>query len=135
MARKLAPRTASTHVALGFAHHLQGHINTAIDHYHKALGLKPDDTFASEMLSRALQAALDSDFAVDIPSVNPLLDAANPAAAAAGGGAGQAGAGAASGAVDEGDGESDLDMSMMNDSSLMDDSSMMDDSDMVMDEG
>lgn len=34
---------------------VQGELSTAIEHYHKALGLRPDDTFASEMLTQALQ--------------------------------------------------------------------------------
>ncbi|KAL2620164.1 hypothetical protein R1flu_000369 [Riccia fluitans] len=51
----LYPRGASTYAALGFTYHLQGNSSLAIDYYHKALGLKPDDSFTSEMLSVALQ--------------------------------------------------------------------------------
>eukprot|EP00947_MAST-08B_sp_MAST-8B-sp1_P003049 g3049.t1 len=50
----LVPRRAATYAALGFTRHLQGMLDAAIDHYHKALGLKPEDAFASDMLSRAL---------------------------------------------------------------------------------
>ena len=53
----LAPRSASTHAALGLAHQLIGGaaLHDAIECYHRALALRPDDTFVSEMLSRALK--------------------------------------------------------------------------------
>ena len=57
-ALSLAPRAASTYTALGFTHQLKGnfqsHMSEAIECYHKALGLRPDDTFAQEMLTLAL---------------------------------------------------------------------------------
>jgi len=57
-ALSLAPRVASTYTALGFTHQLKGnfqsHMGEAIECYHKALGLRPDDTFAQEMLTLAL---------------------------------------------------------------------------------
>lgn len=58
MAIGLCPRRASSFAALAFTHHLRGSLDVAIEYYHRALGLKPDDTFSSEMLSRALQDAL-----------------------------------------------------------------------------
>ncbi|KAG0597202.1 hypothetical protein M758_UG320200 [Ceratodon purpureus] len=54
-ALSLFPRDASTYSALGFTYHLQGNTGKAIDCYHKALGLKSDDTFTAEMLTSALQ--------------------------------------------------------------------------------
>ena len=57
-ALSLAPRRAGTHTALGFTHQLKGNFQTnmseAIECYHRALGLRPDDTFAQEMLTLAL---------------------------------------------------------------------------------
>merc|ERR1712216_43708 len=57
-ALSLAPRGAGTHTALGFTHQLKGNFQTnmseAIECYHKALSLRPDDTFAQEMLTLAL---------------------------------------------------------------------------------
>ena len=54
----LAPKCASTHTALGFTHQLKGNFQSnmgeAIECYHRALSLKPDDTFAQEMLTLAL---------------------------------------------------------------------------------
>ncbi|KAH7292522.1 hypothetical protein KP509_29G072200 [Ceratopteris richardii] len=50
----LSSRSAGTYAALGFTHHLQGNTTLAIEYYHKALGLKPDDTFTVEMLNTAL---------------------------------------------------------------------------------
>ncbi|KAG8464771.1 hypothetical protein KFE25_010139 [Diacronema lutheri] len=57
-ALSVRPRAASTYAALAFAHHLAGDSHQAIVHYHQALSLRPDDTFTSEMLSRALEEAL-----------------------------------------------------------------------------
>jgi len=57
-ALSLAPKCAGTHTALGFTHQLKGNFQTnmseAIECYHKALSLRPDDTFAQEMLTLAL---------------------------------------------------------------------------------
>jgi len=50
----LCPHAASTYAALGFTYHLGGDLPLAIEFYHKALGLRPEDTFAGEMLSTAL---------------------------------------------------------------------------------
>lgn len=51
----LAPKRASTYTSLGFVQHMLGNLDGAIDHYHQALGLRPSDTFAAEMLKRALE--------------------------------------------------------------------------------
>jgi len=55
LALGLAPRRASTYVALAFTHQLRGELDRAIEYYHRALGFKSDDAFAAAMLSRALQ--------------------------------------------------------------------------------
>lgn len=46
-----------THAALAFTHHLRGHLDTAIQHYHTALSFLPNHAFATHMLSAALSAA------------------------------------------------------------------------------
>jgi anaphase-promoting complex subunit 6 len=51
----LCPLQAGTHAALAYTHHLQGNTEVAVHHYHKALGLRPDDSFSGEMLGQALQ--------------------------------------------------------------------------------
>lgn len=51
----LAPRVASIHAGLGFAHHCIGNLPTAIEWYHKALGLQPEDSFCSQMVKKALE--------------------------------------------------------------------------------
>jgi hypothetical protein len=43
--------------ALGGAE--RGGLEAAIEHYHKALGLRPEDTFTAEMLTAALRAAAE----------------------------------------------------------------------------
>jgi len=50
---------ADPYTALAFTKHLMGDLNTAIEFYHQALSLKPDDPVASEMLNRALYETLN----------------------------------------------------------------------------
>jgi len=57
----ICPSKSSTHTALGFTWHLQGHYDTAVACYHKALGLDPEDSFAGEMLKKALHDRLGVD--------------------------------------------------------------------------
>jgi anaphase-promoting complex subunit 6 len=58
-ALSLSPHNSSTHTALGLTCHLQGKLDQAIEHYHTALGLQPEDpTFASDLLKRALEESL-----------------------------------------------------------------------------
>lgn len=64
----ISPRNASTIVALGFAHHLQGHIDVAIETYHAALGINPTHSFACVMLSRALRSSMSVSSIESIPS-------------------------------------------------------------------
>jgi anaphase-promoting complex subunit 6 len=40
------PRRSSTYSALAFTYHLEGSLDLAIEYYHRALGLKSDDTFS-----------------------------------------------------------------------------------------
>lgn len=51
----LSPTDGSIYSAIGFTYHLNGDIEQAIEYYHKALGLKYEDSFTAEMLSKALQ--------------------------------------------------------------------------------
>lgn len=50
--------SSAAYAALGFARHLSGDVDGAIDSYHEALSRKPDDPFSSEMLNRALAEAI-----------------------------------------------------------------------------
>lgn len=54
-ALSLAPAQAGTYAALGYTQHLQGDLLPAIEHYHRALALRPEDAFATEMLTAALK--------------------------------------------------------------------------------
>lgn len=49
-----AGRTPSTYLALAFCHHLAGQLSRALDLYHQALALRPDDSLAQDLLQRAL---------------------------------------------------------------------------------
>jgi len=55
-------QNGSTYTSLGFTHQLLGNISTAIEFYHKALGIEPEDHFASSMLQKALQDFVQLDF-------------------------------------------------------------------------
>lgn len=59
-ALSVAPRTASTFTAIGFSWHLQGNTGNAIEWYHKALSIRPDDFLASEMLGVAVAEEADN---------------------------------------------------------------------------
>ncbi|CAN6820665.1 unnamed protein product, partial [Brassica oleracea] len=50
----LSTKSLSTYSGLAYTYHLQGNFSAAISHYHKALWLKPDDQFCTEMLNVAL---------------------------------------------------------------------------------
>ncbi|KAL5738262.1 hypothetical protein ACOSP7_031023 [Xanthoceras sorbifolium] len=50
----LSNRSLSTYAGLAYTYHLQDNFSAAITYYHKALWLKPDDQFCTEMLSTAL---------------------------------------------------------------------------------
>jgi anaphase-promoting complex subunit 6 len=58
-AHRLAPRNASVLAGLAHILQLQGQIEEAIEHYHRALSLNRDDVFSAEMLSYAVQEAAD----------------------------------------------------------------------------
>lgn len=45
----------TSHSGLAYTHHLMGDSAAAVEGYHKALGLRPDDAFAAEMLGAALR--------------------------------------------------------------------------------
>ncbi|XAR68265.1 hypothetical protein NMG60_11003338 [Bertholletia excelsa] len=50
----LSTRSLSTYAGLAYTYHLQDNFTAAIRYYHKALWLKPDDQFCTEMLTLAI---------------------------------------------------------------------------------
>ncbi|XP_073124577.1 anaphase-promoting complex subunit 6 [Henckelia pumila] len=50
----ISTRSLSTYAGLAYTYHLQDNFTAAITYYHKALWLKPDDQFCTEMLTMAL---------------------------------------------------------------------------------
>ncbi|XP_044473850.1 anaphase-promoting complex subunit 6-like isoform X2 [Mangifera indica] len=50
----LSNRSLNTYAGLAYTYHLQDNFAAAISYYHKALWLKPDDQFCTEMLSFGL---------------------------------------------------------------------------------
>ncbi|GAB4849379.1 Cell division cycle protein 16 [Ancistrocladus abbreviatus] len=53
----LSSGSLSTYSGLAYTYHLEGNYSAAITYYHKALWLKPDDQFCTEMLTLALEDA------------------------------------------------------------------------------
>ncbi|KAJ8600756.1 hypothetical protein CTAYLR_006090 [Chrysophaeum taylorii] len=71
LALSLHPCDAAIRAALGATYHALGgeYVHRAVDCYHVALGMRPDDTFCSEMLTRALKDVAN----VDVPNPFPSL--------------------------------------------------------------
>ena len=51
----IKPHQAGTHSAMAFIYQLTGQAHMAVEWYHKALSVKPEDSFATSMLEIALQ--------------------------------------------------------------------------------
>lgn len=56
----LCPNNSMPFAALGFTHHIIGDLDTAIEAYHQSLSRKSNDTFAQEMLEKALEDSIDT---------------------------------------------------------------------------
>jgi len=54
-ALSVCPGNATTYTALAYTHQLSGDFDAAVEHYHHALGLRAEDSFAVEMLNRCLE--------------------------------------------------------------------------------
>lgn len=76
----------AAYAALGFAKHLGGDVDGAIDSYHEALSRKPEDPFTSEMLTRALAEAVT--YPPSLAMLSPFDDGEGEVAGSAGGGIG-----------------------------------------------
>jgi tetratricopeptide (TPR) repeat protein len=70
----LNPGSYSAYAAIGFAKHLSGDVDGAIDSYHEALSRKPEDPFSSEMLTRALSEAVSYPRSSVFATINDLDD-------------------------------------------------------------
>lgn len=57
----LKPLCASTYSALGYAQALQGDLAESVESFHKALGLRRDDTFATTMLNNVVEQMTTED--------------------------------------------------------------------------
>ncbi|XP_063235320.1 cell division cycle protein 16 homolog [Bacillus rossius redtenbacheri] len=56
----LSPLNPSTYSAMGYVHSLQGDTSQAVDLFHKALGIRRDDTFSTTMLGYVVEQLVDS---------------------------------------------------------------------------
>jgi len=61
-ALELVPDNAGSWTSLGFVVHMMGETDLAIDHYHHALSLNPEDRIAEEMLAKALKEFSENPF-------------------------------------------------------------------------
>lgn len=57
----LCPQTASTYSAIAYVHSLLGNLMDAVNWFHKALGLRRDDTFSTTMLNYVLEYLADDE--------------------------------------------------------------------------
>lgn len=55
----LDPLNPSTYSSIGFIHALMGNIQEAVDAFHRALGLRRDDTFTATMLGYVMEQLID----------------------------------------------------------------------------
>eukprot|EP00967_Tisochrysis_lutea_P112864 scaffold178714_cov18-Tisochrysis_lutea.AAC.1 len=55
LALALSPGQPGTFAALGYTQQLMGHLPEAIEAYHSALAIRPDDSFTVDMLNAALE--------------------------------------------------------------------------------
>lgn len=55
----LQPLNSSTFSAMGYAHAMMGNTLEAVDCFHKALGLRRDDTFSTTMLNYVIEQLVD----------------------------------------------------------------------------
>lgn len=55
----LCPNSASTYAAIGYCQVLMGQCKKAAELFHKALALKRDDTFSTNMLNYVLELLVD----------------------------------------------------------------------------
>ncbi|XP_054280788.1 cell division cycle protein 16 homolog [Macrosteles quadrilineatus] len=56
----LSPQNASTLACIGFVHSLQGNLTEAVDTFHKALGLRRDDSFSLTMLANVIEQLMET---------------------------------------------------------------------------
>nr|XP_023012810.1 cell division cycle protein 16 homolog [Leptinotarsa decemlineata] len=71
----LTPQSSSTYSALAYVHVLTGNYEQAVEWFHKALGLKRDDTFSTTMLNYVLEQLIEEkppypDCPTEIPKFN-----------------------------------------------------------------
>jgi len=55
----LDPMNPSTYSSMGFIYALMGNIQEAVDAFHRALGLRRDDTFTATMLGYVMEQLVD----------------------------------------------------------------------------
>lgn len=69
----LKPLSASTYSAVGYAYALKGDLVEAVEAFHKALGIRRDDTFATTMLNNVIEQLDDPPFP-DSEDLTPRFD-------------------------------------------------------------
>lgn len=57
----LMPLSASTFSSIGYVYALKGELVEAVEAFHKALGIRRDDTFSTTMLNQVMEHMLQED--------------------------------------------------------------------------
>ena len=66
----LCPLNPSTYSALGYVQSLVGDLNNAVESFHKALGIRREDTFSTNMLTAVIEQLMNS--VAPFPGMNQL---------------------------------------------------------------
>ena len=66
----LCPLNPSTYSALGYVQSLVGDLNNAVESFHKALGIRREDTFSTNMLTAVIEQLMNS--VAPFPGINQL---------------------------------------------------------------
>nr|KAI8751246.1 putative cell division cycle protein 16 [Biomphalaria glabrata] len=67
----LCPHMASTYSAIGYVHALMGNHSEAVNYFHKALGLRKDDTFSTTMLAHSVESLMSEVAVCNGPEGDP----------------------------------------------------------------
>jgi hypothetical protein len=57
----LRPLSASTYSSIGYVHALMGDLIEAVEAFHKALGIRRDDTFSTTMLNSVVEQMINDE--------------------------------------------------------------------------
>ena len=90
----ISPLNPSTYSAIGYVHSLTNDLTAAVEFFHRALGLRRDDTFSTNMLNEVVERLMSEvDPFPDYPQQIPRFDSLHGEAIGSGGSGGGGGGG------------------------------------------